>query len=277
MKLLKQALWIIAFLGGTSVCLNGNNRSFALAFSIERLQHFPFSVTGRTRSTLYARGAFSSPPPPPPPPSAPRTAVVDETNLFSDIIRNIQDTIPTPTTTNVNLDSMQDYVRNSDQFLPPTLDIRLLVENIRNQIDTLDKQILAELNEVATQLQRTILDQEQTPTAEVKLVFEKLSEFLQPFALSPTATILVSAVLSYLSVNALLTWGRPPSPSQPYPLGKYDPIAARNYFDHRFPQVLARSLTIFAQSLQFGIDLLRDKLGYVYLEQISLCRIYTLP
>jgi hypothetical protein len=62
-------------------------------------------------------------------------------------------------------------------------------------------------------------------------------------------------------ISNILTWGQPPPPSQPYPLQKYDPIAAQVYFDARLLLVIQRSLTIAVRSLGFALSLLQDKIS----------------
>ncbi|OEU11754.1 ABC1-domain-containing protein, partial [Fragilariopsis cylindrus CCMP1102] len=56
-----------------------------------------------------------------------------------------------------------------------------------------------------------------------------------------------------------MTWSDSPPPGRPYPKGKYDPIAARIYFDSRPLQVLSRSVTITVKSLSFAMKLAQDK------------------
>ena len=77
--------------------------------------------------------------------------------------------------------------------------------------------------------------------------------------LNTPESILVSAIISYVVINSVMTWSDSPPPGRPYPKGKYDPIAARIYFDSRPLQVLARSVTITVKSLSFAIKLAQDK------------------
>jgi hypothetical protein len=82
-------------------------------------------------------------------------------------------------------------------------------------------------------------------------------------AQSPTLLLVLSALVTYTIISSILSWGQSPPSSKPYPLDRYDPISARAYFDRRIPQVLARSLYVTFQSLQFGFSLLYDKIKYV--------------
>jgi len=127
------------------------------------------------------------------------------------------------------------------------------IRSIQEQVNALDVRILAELNALASKLQQDY------PSA-LKPIFDAVATIVAPLLTSPTVSLLLSAVLTYFAVAAVLSWGQPPPPSQPYPLNKYDPISARAYFDRRLPQVLARGLEVFAKSLQFGLSLLKDKL-----------------
>jgi hypothetical protein len=77
--------------------------------------------------------------------------------------------------------------------------------------------------------------------------------------LNTPESIIVSAIISYVVINSVMTWGDSPPPGKPYPKGKYDPIAARIYFDSRPLQVLSRSLTITFKSLSFALQLAQDK------------------
>jgi hypothetical protein len=77
--------------------------------------------------------------------------------------------------------------------------------------------------------------------------------------LNTPESILVSAIISYVVINSVMTWSDSPPPGRPYPKGKYDPITARIYFDSRPLQVLARSVTITIKSLSFALKLAQDK------------------
>mmetsp|Transcript_12081 Transcript_12081/g.34611 ORF Transcript_12081/g.34611 Transcript_12081/m.34611 type:complete len:975 (-) Transcript_12081:203-3127(-) len=77
-------------------------------------------------------------------------------------------------------------------------------------------------------------------------------------ALDTPETIAATAVISFFVVNVILTWGESPPPGKPYPIGKYDPIGARIYFDRRPLQVAARALTIASKSLTFALSLAQD-------------------
>jgi hypothetical protein len=73
--------------------------------------------------------------------------------------------------------------------------------------------------------------------------------------------VLVSSVVTYTVVSSILSVGMAPPPSNPYPLKRYDPAAARAYFDARFPLVVKRGLEIATASLGFGLSVLKDYVG----------------
>lgn len=79
-------------------------------------------------------------------------------------------------------------------------------------------------------------------------------------ALNTPETIAATAVVSYVVINSILTWGDSPPPGRPYPKGKYDPVGARIFFDRRPLQVLARSLTIASKSFAFALSVAGDYL-----------------
>jgi len=218
------------------------------------------NVVGRSNSfsstsSALKAGRASLPPLPPPPPAV---ESIQDANPIADLFKSLQETlgqVSIPTDVK-DLNVLKGFVLDLND-LPITSDMMESIRSLRDQINALDTRILAELNGVASDFQSQMV--KEYPTI-MGPIFEKLSLLMGPLLLSPTASILVSSVLSYLAVNALLSWGQPPPPSQPYPLNKYDPIAARAYFDRRLPLVLARGLEVFAQSLQFGLGLLKDKL-----------------
>ena len=61
-------------------------------------------------------------------------------------------------------------------------------------------------------------------------------------------------------VSFVLDVGKGPPPSSPYPLGRYDPRAAREYFDTRGDTLVKRGVEVVVLSTKFGISLLNDYL-----------------
>jgi hypothetical protein len=75
----------------------------------------------------------------------------------------------------------------------------------------------------------------------------------------PTSVvILLSSVATYSIVSSLLTIGQPPPPSKPYPMKRYNPAAARAYFDNKIHLVIKRGLEAATASLGFGLALMKD-------------------
>jgi len=71
-------------------------------------------------------------------------------------------------------------------------------------------------------------------------------------------TIGITTFLTYFVVSSLLTWDEAPPPSKPYPLQRYDPVAAQAYFDGRVIEFTSRALEIAVKSLNFGLKVLQD-------------------
>ena len=130
------------------------------------------------------------------------------------------------------------------------------LQDLRQQFIDLDESVIATVNQWANQLQDSVT----TDYPQLAPYLNGLQALLAPTLQSPSLTLVVSALLTYTIVSSLLNWDRSPPPSQPYPSGRYDPIAARAYFDTKWPVVVARGLEILVQSLQFGLTLLQDKL-----------------
>jgi hypothetical protein len=126
---------------------------------------------------------------------------------------------------------------------------------IKEQVASFDAQVIEQLARVASDVEKGLL--QDYPT--MQPIYEKLMALAAPLLQSPTLTVLLSSLVTFLLVNSILTWSEPPPASQPYPLNRYDPLSARNYFDRRLPTVISRALFVTVQSLQFGLSLLKDK------------------
>jgi hypothetical protein len=107
---------------------------------------------------------------------------------------------------------------------------------------------------------------QQYPGAD-KVYHQIMAQLQQPLALAATTmgdntpvVLAVSAVVSYMVISTVLSWNLPPPPSKPYPLQRYDPDAARAYFDDKSVQAVSRGLEIATTTLGFAISLVRDKL-----------------
>ena len=62
--------------------------------------------------------------------------------------------------------------------------------------------------------------------------------------LPPSVTLLIASYVTYSVVNTLLSFGQEPPPNSPYPLNKYDPVAARKYFDDKWGLVIKRAIEL---------------------------------
>lgn len=134
------------------------------------------------------------------------------------------------------------------------------LDDLNRQFQALDRSVITMVEEMAQKVQDGVTKDYPNLGPYVN----GLKSMLAPALASPSLTILVSALVTYTVVSALLSWDRGPPPSQPYPAQKYDPIAARAYFDNKLYLVLGRGLEILVQSLQFGLRVLQDKLRYVW-------------
>jgi hypothetical protein len=98
---------------------------------------------------------------------------------------------------------------------------------------------------------------------EVEAIFKQALGQLSSVTFNTPAAIGVTTIITYFVVSSVLTWGEAPPPSKPYPLQRYDPVAAQAYFDSRPAQFVARALQIAIKSLGFGLAILQDKIRYV--------------
>ena len=197
---------------------------------------------------LFAQPSlFSSlPVPPPPPPSADTQSMID--GLVQQASKALEG-LQLPSLDLGNLSSIQEQVLA-----------------LKQQLLDSDPQLLRELGTLSNTFQSNLMQD----YPQLRPFFETLTAQLQPILQNPTIALSVSAVLTYMVANFILTAGQAPPPTQPYPNQRYDPVAASAYFSTRLPKVLSRGLYILLQSAQFGIALLRDKLEYV-LRLVCLC------
>jgi hypothetical protein len=133
------------------------------------------------------------------------------------------------------------------------------VQGLISQEQSVQTQVLEYAAKLLQQVQVWL---QQYPGAEK--VFQQVMAQLQPLVATTggnTPIVLaVSAVVSYLVISTVLGWNQAPPPSKPYPLQRYDPDAARAYFDDKLVQAVSRTFVIATTTLGFTISLLRDKL-----------------
>ena len=198
----------------------------------------------RTVSRLFLRRPLPVPLPPPPLPHSP----LDE---GKDLLQMLRDEL-TGALDRLDLSQLQSMLTNAKTTM---VDDKWVA--VRSQIEQLDSQIVSQLVQLKLQL-----EQELDPALQPQL--QKLVAMLSPLfsslSANPTLSIALSALVSFIVLNTLLNWNSGPAPTQPYPLGRYDPISARLFFDQRLPQVIFRAVEILLQSTAFGLTLLKDKI-----------------
>lgn len=102
-----------------------------------------------------------------------------------------------------------------------------------------------------------------TQNPAVEAVFKQTLGRLSAVTLNTPEAIGITTIVTYFVVSSVLTWGEAPPPSKPYPLQRYDPVAAQAYFDSRPAEAVARALQIAIKSLGFGLSFLQDQIRYV--------------
>ena len=182
-------------------------------------------------------------PPPPPPPPPVETLPEPTSNPFEALMKlpSLPSLEDLPSLQSLSTEDAKNLLRSLRELNLPELSLSSMVEDLAYDA-------MGQLVEKAPQLE---------PAA------DKFLQAFGPFVESPLVQLVSTALVTYLAASKLLSLALPPPPSQPYPLGKYDPIAARAYFDQRPVLVAARGLQILGQSLQFGLSLLKDKIEYV--------------
>jgi hypothetical protein len=130
---------------------------------------------------------------------------------------------------------------------------------LKDQVASYDARVLQELSIMSGDMQSRLL----TEYPQIRPFYDKIAALLGPLFESQAVTITVATALTLMLANFVVTAGGPPSPSTPYPSGRYDPETAAAYFDRRLPLAISRGLTILLQSAQFGLSLLSDKIKYV--------------
>ena len=90
-------------------------------------------------------------------------------------------------------------------------------------------------------------------------VMAQLEPLMSTMGGSTPVVLMVSGIVSYLLISSVLSFNQAPPPSKPYPLQRYDPDAARAYFDDKLVQSVVRSVQIATTTLGFAFSLLRDK------------------
>jgi hypothetical protein len=217
------------------------------------------SSLGRTQSKSFALHARYTPPvplPPPPPPVEP-----DGMEQLSKDVSKFFESLELPKLdTNLDLSHFKEQIQAMGANLGGLPNLEQLGP-LKEQIQALDASVLEKLDQVARSLEGGLLKD----YPGIQPLYEQVTAWTAPLLAShPSLSIALSTVVSYLLVSSVLSIGKAPPPLAPYPMGTYDPVMARAYFDQRPLQVLTRGLQIAVLSLQFGVQLLKDKIEYVY-------------
>ena len=166
-------------------------------------------------------------------------------------------------------DTFQSTLRQGlDAITQSASEIQHLATELAGIVDKLDPAVMDQLQQTTsavTEALRNLLVQYPA----LRPAYDTVTLTLQQFSITilpglqstpPAVSLLISSVLTYTIVSSLLSLGKAPAPSNPYPLKRYDAVAARAYFDRQFPMVLRRGLEIATASLGFGLKLLKDSI-----------------
>lgn len=154
-----------------------------------------------------------------------------------------------------NLDNVNSAIdESSQQFFQALL---RSIQAILDQEQVLQEELMKYVTSISQQIDHWLLDHNPEIEALFKVTLTQLSEI----TINTSIAIGISTLLTYLVVSSVLTWSEAPPPSKPYPLQRYDPVAAQAYFDGRTSEVVGRAFTIFAKSLKFGLSVLQDYLS----------------
>jgi hypothetical protein len=94
----------------------------------------------------------------------------------------------------------------------------------------------------------------------VESFFRQIVDQLGSTNINTPEVVGITTIITYFVVTSILTWDEAPPPSKPYPLQRYDPVAAQAYFDGRTVEFVSRALEIAIKSLKFGLKVLQDQI-----------------
>lgn len=205
----------------------------------------------------------------------------------SSILPNQARTTTTATALSANWREAVEQIEQKIPSLPNVLPDQVNPDNLVQLLK--DKLDVTNLGDVVAQLRQQISLPHDLPVATLREVFldvlndvvtselftqvtDEVQDFLNsnpsnpavPLlqeinALPPSIQIAASAFLTYRVVRFVLDFGKPPPPSRPYPMNRYDATSASRYFDSRVPQMIARSLEIGLVSLKFALSVVLEK------------------
>lgn len=158
-----------------------------------------------------------------------------------------------------NLDNVNIVINEKSQEL-----LRNFLSNIQKMLEgetVLQQEFTKFVTSISQQIDQWLLAQNPVIEAIFRQAFGQLSSV----TVNTPAAIGITTILTYFVVSSVLTWGEAPPPSKPYPLQRYDPVAAQAYFDSRPAEFVGRALQIAIKSLGFGLSFLQDRIRYVWL------------
>jgi hypothetical protein len=180
---------------------------------------------------------------PPQTPEIAKEGVIDLISFFDSINGKLTDTFQT----------------TLSQVLESVTQMSNEITHLADKAIQIDPAVLENLQQVTDKINLALTDLiSQYPA--LQPVYDTINSQLSSNSGLGTApapvTLLISSVLTYTVVSFIL--GSPEAPESPYPNQRYDPSAARSYFDQQLQMVVRRGLTIAISSLGFGLSLLKD-------------------
>jgi hypothetical protein len=137
-----------------------------------------------------------------------------------------------------------------------------LLRDLLSQVQTIMGEgavLQQEFMKYATSFSKEIDQWLMTQNPQVESFFRQVVDQLSVTNINTPEAIGITTIITYFVVSSILTWDEAPPPSKPYPLQRYDPVAAQAYFDGRGLEFASRALEIAIKSLRFGLKVLQDQ------------------
>jgi len=191
-------------------------------------------------------------------PRAPRTqtAIRLEASDFSNGLRDVFSVLDDGLKNAVgNLDKINVAINEKNQEL-----LRTFLKEVQTALNgetALQQEVTKYLTSFTQQIDEWLANQNPA----VESFFKSTLNQLSAVSINTPEAIAITTIITFFIVSSVLTWGEAPPPSRPYPLQKYDPIAAQAYFDGKTFEFVSRALQIAIKSLGFGIKVLQDQVS----------------
>lgn len=191
---------------------------------------------------------------------------------------SLDDGISAVSATTAKLEEQLSSFANSLETATPTFDLINSLDNLNQFIDSsyqkdlkavlsefqalftetnlLESELGTYLSNVSREIDQWLLKQ----NPDVESLYNQILSQITSVKLDTPEVLAVSSFITYTIITSILTWDQPPPPSKPYPLERYDPIAAQVYFNDKPLQAIARGLEISLKSLRFALSLVKDKI-----------------